>query len=55
MFIELEMAVQQIPLGCVRIAEQHHFGVQPFDRLQGAMGQLKAPDHRAITRLGRDV
>jgi hypothetical protein len=32
-FIDLEMTVQQVALGGVGIAEQHHLGVQSFNPL----------------------
>ena len=54
-FIKFEMAVQQVALGRIGVAEQHHFGVQPFDRMQHAVGQLKALDHRPFTRPDRGV
>ena len=55
MIIQLEMTVQQVPFGGVGIAEQHHLGVQPFDRVQRAVGQLITFDHGPLTRPGRDA
>ncbi|MOA46207.1 hypothetical protein D3C78_1686920 [compost metagenome] len=55
MLIDLEMTVQQVALGGIGVAEQHHLGVQSLDPLQGAVAQCEAVDHRRLTTPGRDA
>lgn len=43
--VQLEIASQQIPFSNIGIAEQHHLGIDAFNRYQRPMGELKTLDH----------
>ena len=40
--VELEVAVQQVALGGIGVAEQHHLGVQSFDRAATRRGSVRS-------------
>ncbi|MOA61472.1 hypothetical protein D3C78_1866200 [compost metagenome] len=43
--IQFENAAQQIPFCRIGTAEQHHIGIEVFNRYQRPIGEFKTLDH----------